>query len=201
MKRRGIRDERVLAAISKVPRHEFVWMVDSTAAYSDHPLRIGHGQTISQPYMVAIMTELLELSGGERVLEIGTGSGYSTAVLCELAKAVFSIERISELHEYSKNCLAPFGYANLSLFVGDGTLGLPSEAPFDRIIVAAGAPHVPDVLFEQLTEGGRMVIPVGDRNAQNLKVIEKHNGKMVTTDDLVCIFVPLIGEKGWQSPY
>ncbi len=197
LKRRGIKDERLLKVFLKVPREEFVWAVDQSAVYGDHPLRIEHGQTISQPYMVAIMTELLELSGSEKVLEIGTGSGYQTAILCELAKHVYSVERIPELARQADERLKRLGYSNCSVLIGDGTLGWCDEAPFDAIIVTAGAPSIPQALLDQLAEGGRMCIPVGDRNIQDLIVARRTGGKIQKTNELACAFVPLLGKQGW----
>jgi len=168
LRRRGIRDERVLAAFLKVPRHKFVRPQDLWVAYDDYPLPIGYGQTISQPYIVALMTELLALKGDERVLEVGTGSGYQAAILAELAKEVITIERIPELARRAQRVLTDLGYRNVTVLVGDGSLGAPDFAPFDAIIVTAAAPHPPKALLEQLKDGGRLVIPIGDRTLQEL---------------------------------
>jgi len=195
--RRGITDERVLEAMRKVPRHLFVEEALRDRAYGDYPLPIGEGQTISQPYMVGIMTQLLRLTGQEKVLEIGTGSGYQTAVLAELARRVCSVERIPSLAARARATLEALGYTNVWVRTADGTLGWPDEAPFDGVVVSAGAPSVPDPLFEQLAEGGRMVVPVGDATSQTLTVVERVDGKMRTTTDSGCVFVKLIGKYGW----
>lgn len=196
---RGIKDEGVLAALLKVPRHEFVQGALQERAYGDYPLPIGEGQTISQPYMVALMTEALELHGEEKVLEIGTGSGYQTAVLAEMVKQVFSIERIEALAKQARALLDRLGYANVLLKAGDGTLGWKAYSPFDRILVTAGSPGPPPALFEQLKEGGKMIIPMGDTQSQILTSLEKRNGKEVRRALCGCTFVPLIGKQGWNS--
>ncbi len=197
---RGIRDSRVIGAFLKVPREKFVPKKMQVYAYEDGPLSIGYGQTISQPYMVALMTELLGLDKRDKVLEIGTGSGYQTAILAELAGEVYSVERIPELAERAQEVLQDLGYANVKIRVGDGTLGWDTYAPYDRIIVTAGAPKVPLPLIEQLAPGGRMVIPVGPRYHQVLKVLEKtSDGEVVEKEDIPCVFVPLIGAEGWQE--
>jgi len=165
---RGIKDERVLSAMRKVPRHLFVDASLIDRAYEDHALPIGEGQTISQPYMVAIMTELLELKGDERVLEIGTGSGYQSAILAELSFKVYSIERIEGLATRARKILDSLGYRNIEIRIANGTYGWKEESPFNGIIVTAGAPDIPETLIEQLVEGGRLVIPVGDRWSQRL---------------------------------
>ncbi len=195
--RRGITDQRVLEAMRKVPRHLFVEEALRDRAYGDYPLPIGEGQTISQPYMVGIMTQLLRLTGQEKVLEIGTGSGYQTAVLAELARRVCSVERIPSLAARARVTLEALGYTNVWVRTADGTLGWPDEAPFDGVVVSAGAPSVPELLFEQLAEGGRMVVPVGDATSQTLTVVERVDGKMRTTTDAGCVFVKLIGKYGW----
>ena len=196
--RRGIKDERVLAAMRRVPRHRFVEEAFRERAYGDHPLPIGQEQTISQPYIVALMTALLELTGREKVLEIGTGSGYQTAVLAELARRVCSIERIPALAARARAALEVLGYANVWVRVGNGTLGWPDEAPFDRILVAAGGPSVPPPLFEQLAEGGRMVLPLGDQAGQTLTLVESVGGQMRTRPCGDCHFVPLVGKYAWN---
>ena len=197
---RGIRDGRVLAAFGRVPREGFVPPEREDQAYEDRPLEIGFEQTISQPYIAACMTEVLELSGGERVLEVGTGSGYQTAVLLELGVEVWSIERLPELSAFAAANLARAGYGSRArLRVGDGTLGWPEEAPFDRILVAAGAPAVPPPLFEQLAEGGRLVLPVGDLTGQTLTMVEKVGGQMRTTPHSPCVFVKLVGKYAWET--
>jgi len=194
---RGIKDERVLEAMRGVPRHEFVLRSDLDLAYIDHPLSIGHGQTISQPYIVALMTELLRVEPGHKVLEIGTGSGYQAAILARLAERVISIERISELVARTRELLAHLGIENIKVVEGDGTLGWPDDAPYDRVIVTAGAPCVPKALTEQLAEGGRIVIPVGSEGLQELEVVSKVKGKIKTENAGGCRFVKLIGEDGW----
>ncbi len=233
---RGITDERVLGAFRRVPRERFVWDVDSSNAYADHPLRIGEGQTISQPYMVALMTEALMLALGPqpskalrsraaersesgavskgaavtsgasasdavptKVLEIGTGSGYQTAILAELAREVCTVERIAALSEKARSTLADLGYENIRYRLGDGTLGWPEEAPFDRIIVTAGAPHVPESLKGQLAEAGRLVIPVGGGHGQDLLIVTREGDEFRTEKGTGCIFVKLIGEEGWPA--
>lgn len=195
---RGIKDERVLSAMRRVPRHIFVGEEAIDHAYEDHALSIGEGQTISQPYMVGVMTEALDLQGDEKVLEVGTGSGYQAAVLAELARQVYSIERIAELAVRAKRLLEGLGYQNISVKVFNGTLGWKEESPFDRIIVTAGAPEVPAALVEQLADGGRLIIPVGDRYYQMLTRVVKKAGEIIRTELFPCIFVPLIGEHGWE---
>ena len=196
---RGIRDERVLAAMRKVPRHLFMPEQVRYTAYEDMAMSIGEGQTISQPYMVAIMTELLELSGTETVLEIGTGSGYQAAILGELAVEVYTVERIAALAENSQATLKKLGYNNVHVVVGDGTVGLEGMSPFDRIIVTAAAPQVPPPLVEQLREGGIVVAPVGERYSQILLKGRKVHGQLVEEFSTPCAFVPLIGEHGWKA--
>jgi protein-L-isoaspartate(D-aspartate) O-methyltransferase len=199
VERRGIADVRVLEAMRKVPRHLFVDPVLAGRAYDDSPLPIGEGQTISQPYMVAVMTAALALQGGEKVLEIGTGSGYQAAVLAELASQVYSIERIPALADRAQKTLSRLGYDNVTVRVGDGSLGWLEAAPFGAIVVTAGAPSVPPPLVEQLQVGGRLVIPVGSPQAQTLRrVVRKEEG--IEQEELVgCIFVRLVGEHGWQG--
>jgi protein-L-isoaspartate(D-aspartate) O-methyltransferase len=196
---RGVTDLRVLAAMRRVPRHRFVPQSLWDQAYNDYPLPIGEDQTISQPYIVALMTEALELKSTDRVLEIGTGSGYQAAVLAELAAEVYSIDRLASLAEQAQKVLAELGYKNFHVRVGDGTLGWPEEAPFEAILVTAGAPQVPRPLVEQLALGGRLVIPVGDRFSQTLtRVLKTEDG--VKYDYLGgCRFVRLIGKYGWQA--
>ncbi|MBS1126712.1 MAG: pcm [Nitrospirae bacterium] len=196
---RGIRDKRVLAAMERVPRHLFVDASTMTNAYSDMALPIGEGQTISQPYMVAVMTELLELNGTERVLEVGTGSGYQAAVLAELSKDVFTIERIAALAERAKKKFQDLSYSNIHCRVGDGSLGWPEEAPFDRIIITAGAPEIPKPLTEQLAEGGILVIPVGDLYSQILLKSRKTGDNLSQEHHTPCVFVPLIGQHAWNK--
>lgn len=189
---------RVLEAFRKVARNEFVPPELLAEAYNDHPLPIGAGQTISQPYMVALMTQELRLKGGEKVLEIGTGSGYQAAILAELSSKVFTIERDKGLHENAAGKLKELGYDNIELKCGDGTKGWPEEAPFDAIIVTAGAPYVPDPLKAQLIEGGRLIIPVGPEFTQILLLMEKTGGTYTSRSICGCVFVPLIGEYGWS---
>ncbi len=195
---RGIEDKRVLGVMAKVPRHRFVLPEYLDSAYEDHPLPIGEGQTISQPYMVALMTECLGLKGDEKVLEIGTGSGYQAAILAEISKEVYTIERVENLAERAKKVLSDLGYENVKVIIGDGSRGLEKEAPFDGIIVTAGAPILPKSLVDQLAEGGKMVIPVGGSFSQALLLVEKEKGKVKTTSVCGCVFVPLIGEYGWK---
>jgi protein-L-isoaspartate(D-aspartate) O-methyltransferase len=196
---RGIRDERVLAVMSRVPRHEFVSEQYRHQVYEDHPIPIGEGQTISQPYIVAIMLEALALNLTDCVLEIGTGSGYQTALLSELVQHVYSVERHASLARDAEFLLARLGHHNVSVVVGDGSRGLPERAPFDAIIISAAAPTIPSSLFEQLHEGGRMVIPVGPAAAQELQLVRKNAGELVLTNLDGCRFVPLIGEQGYRS--
>jgi len=196
---RGIKNERVLNAMKKVPRHLFIDESIQYMAYDDMALSIGEGQTISQPYMVAVMTELLELKGSEKVLEIGTGSGYQAAILAEIAKEVYTIERIALLANRVEERSHSLGYNNIHIKVGDGTLGWAEEAPFDRIIVTAGTPRIPNPLIEQLSEGGIIIVPVGDRFSQQLLKVRKSKGKLLEDYHTPCVFVPLIGEHGWKE--
>jgi protein-L-isoaspartate(D-aspartate) O-methyltransferase len=196
---RRISDSRVLEAFLRVPRHEFLHQESLREAYADYPLPIGEGQTISQPYMVALMTECLNLKGDGSVLEIGTGSGYQTAILAELAKNVYSVERFQSLSRNAKQNLDKLGYTNVYLKTGDGTLGWPEHAPYDRILVTAGAPDVPNSLIQQLKENGRLVIPVGGAFSQVLTVVENKKEGIVKTDVCGCIFVPLVGQEGWRK--
>ena len=194
---RGISDPRVLAVMRDVPRERFVPPDYLGEAYADHPLPIGDGQTISQPYMVALMLECLRLRGHERVLEIGTGSGYQTALLAELCAEVYTIERIAALAEAARDRLSEMGCANVHTRIADGTLGWPEAAPFDGIIVSAAAPRVPPPLLEHLAAGGRMAIPVGGVNGQELIVAERVGKSFSETRVCGCIFVKLVGEEGW----
>lgn len=194
LRARGIRDERVLSVMMRVPRHEFAPERYRDQAYEDHPLPIAEGQTISQPYIVAIMLEALDLSPQDKVLEIGTGSGYQTALLAELTEQVVSIERHSALADAAREVLIRLGYTNIKLVVGDGTRGFPGNAPYDAIIVSAAAAEVPRELVDQLAEGARMIIPVGDGDAQQLQLIEKRDGQPYTSLRELCRFVPLVSE-------
>lgn len=195
---RGIRDERVLAAMLLVPRHEFVPRELWDQAYEDHPVAIGENQTISQPYMVAMMTQELMLQPTDKVLEIGTGSGYQCAVLSRLASFIYTIERRQRLACLAYAVLQGIGYRNVAVYCGDGSRGMPEQAPFDAIVVTAGAPEIPDVLLEQLAVNGRLIIPVGQKMFQMCKRIIKRNGGFEATDLTSCVFVPLIGRYGWE---
>ncbi len=199
LQRRGITDARVLQAMREVPRHLFVPPEWRHEAYSDRPLPIGDEQTISQPYMVAIMTQSLALQGHEHVLEIGTGSGYQAAVLSRLAAHVSSIEYFADLADSARALLQRLGYINVEVIVGDGGLGLPAQAPYDGIIVAAAAPHVPQPLLAQLAEGGRLVIPVGSATSQELFIITRRGDDYAQERSVPCRFVPLLGEEGWAG--
>ncbi|MFB0532377.1 MAG: protein-L-isoaspartate(D-aspartate) O-methyltransferase [Desulfatiglandales bacterium] len=196
---RGIKDERVLQVMGKIPRHLFIEEALAGEAYNDHPVPIGEKQTISQPYIVALMTEALELEGNENTLEIGTGSGYQTAILAELSSKVYTIERIKSLLVKARKILAQLGYNNILFNAFDGTMGWSEYAPFDAIMVTAGAPSPPKPLIDQLADNGRMIIPVGDRYTQELiKIVRK--GKSLEQKSLGgCRFVNLIGIHGWQD--
>lgn len=196
---RGVKDERVIDAMMRVPRHLFVDKTYYHQAYNDYPLPIGNGQTISQPYMVAVMTELLELKGNESVLEIGTGSGYQTAILALLCNRVFTIERISELSFRARKILNELGFNNINFLVGDGSVGWPDYAPYDGIIVTAGAPETPRALIDQLADKGKLVIPIGGEYFQTLNVIKKHKGVITRKELFECTFVPLVGKEGWED--
>jgi protein-L-isoaspartate(D-aspartate) O-methyltransferase len=188
-----IKDERVLAAMSRIPRELFVPQESRNAAYEDRPLPIGWDQTISQPFIIALMTEALELSGSEKVLEVGTGSGYQAAILAELCRQVVTVERLPALAEKAKKVLGSLGYKNIEIHLVEDTLGWKREAPYDAIMVTAAAPHVPADLLAQLDIGGRMVIPVGSRYVQELCKITKHTGKNIVKNICGCRFVSLIG--------
>ena len=194
LRARGIRDERVLDAMARVPRHEFIQRQYRDQAYEDHPIPIGEQQTISQPYIVALMLEAITLRLADRVLEIGTGSGYVTALLAELAAEVFSVERHSALANEARELLARLGYANVKVIVGDGSQGFAEAAPYDTIVVSAAAPEVPRALLGQLAEGGRMIIPVGSADSQQLQLIEMRNGQPRTSLRELCRFVPLVSD-------
>jgi protein-L-isoaspartate(D-aspartate) O-methyltransferase len=196
---RGVKNERVLAVMRKVPRHEFLPEGIRSMAYADNALPIGESQTMSQPYMVALMSELLELRGKERVLEIGTGSGYQAAILSELCEKVYTVERIKTLADKARATLDRLGYRTVAIKVYDGTYGWKEMAPFDAIMVTAGAPDVPPTLVEQLKVGGRMVIPVGERYGQKLVIVAKTAEGVVSQKSIQCMFVPLIGNHGWKE--
>jgi protein-L-isoaspartate(D-aspartate) O-methyltransferase len=195
IQRRGIQDSRVLTAMRKVPREVFLPPEVRAHAYADAALALDHGQTISQPYIVALMTEALELTGDEMVLEIGTGSGYQSAMLCELARWVTSVERHAEFSARADATLKMLGYANYTLVVGDGTYGWRDFAPYDRIIVTAAAQRMPQTLFDQLREGGTLIIPLGASEAQSLQAVKKVNGQPVSRELSGCRFVPLVGSE------
>ena len=197
--REEINDERVIGAVARVPRQRFVRPEEQDLAYEDEPLPIGFGQTISQPYIVALMTQALELSGRERVLELGTGSGYQTAILAELAESVISTERVAALAEQANTLLASLGYSNIEVHRAEESLGWPDGAPYDAIVVTAGAPCVPRELLDQLADGGRLVVPVGSRYLQNLCKVTKRQGENVTENLCSCQFVPLIGRGAWED--
>jgi protein-L-isoaspartate(D-aspartate) O-methyltransferase len=198
VKARGISDRRVLEAMRRVPRHIFVPEAQRSRAYEDMPLPVGEGQTISQPYIVAWMTELLRLEGEESVLEIGTGTGYQSALLGLLARKVYSVERIAALADSARERLASLGLENIEVVVGDGSRGLPEHAPYQDIIVTAGSPQVPQALVEQLADGGRLVIPVGTTSMQMLTLVERSGSEVVTRELGNCVFVPLVGKYGWR---
>ncbi|WP_292392427.1 protein-L-isoaspartate(D-aspartate) O-methyltransferase [Methanoculleus sp. UBA303] len=196
---RGVRNPRVLAAMRKIPRHLFVPKGYERAAYEDRPLPIGEGQTISQPYIVAVMTEQLDLAPQDRVLEVGTGSGYQAALLAELAGTVISVERLEDLADRAQKNLARAGVAGVRVIVGDGTEGYPPGAPYDAIIVTAASPTVPEPLIDQLAEGGRLVAPIGPRDCQDLIKLVKHEGQVEKIPLGGVCFVPLIGQFGWRG--
>jgi protein-L-isoaspartate(D-aspartate) O-methyltransferase len=198
LRARGIRDERLLAAMAKVPREAFISAEDIANAYGDYPLPIGAGQTISQPYIVAVMVEALELQPNDRVLEVGSGTGYQAAILGELCAEVWSIERHAELADKALEILQRLGYSNIHVVTGDGSLGLPEQAPFDKILVAAAAPRVPETLVAQLVDGGQLVVPVGSRQEQQVQVVRKIGNETTVSLRDPCRFVPLLGEQGWE---
>ncbi len=197
IKARGIENRLVLEALKKVPRHVFVPPDYSDSAYADRPLPIGLGQTISQPYMVAIMTETMNLEGHEKVLEVGTGSGYQAAILAEIVDHVVSLERVPELADAAAERLRELGYANVEIHLGDGSEGYAARAPYDAIVVTAGAPEIPGVLVDQLADGGRLIIPVGNSFQQTLTRVTVRDGERKTEKLEGCVFVPLIGKFGW----
>lgn len=201
LRARGIRSENVLDVMGEVPRERFLPSGQQHRAYRDQALPLSRGQTVSQPYMVAVMTEALRLRPSDRVLEIGTGSGYQTAVLSRLASQVFSVERIPELSSRAEGVLGELACENIRLRVGDGSLGWPEDAPFDAILVTAGAPSVPQSLKAQLVEdGGRLVVPVGDWSIQELVRVTRQGDDFESENLLSCRFVPLMGEEGWDAP-
>ena len=194
-----IKDRRVLDAFAHTPREAFVPMVSREFVYRDHPLPIGFGQTISQPYIVALMLQALSLNGSESVLEVGTGSGYQTALLAQLSARVVTVERVPELARDAQVRLDQLGFSNVRVESVEGELGYPELAPYDAIVVSAAAPRIPDLLMEQLVVGGKMVLPVGDRDMQDLKLIERRKGKPRVKGLAQCRFVPLIGDGAWKS--
>ena len=200
LRQRGICDERLLAAMSKVPRHEFVSQQNWNEAYADHPIPIAEKQTTSQPYMIAAMVQAAEIKPEDRVLEIGAGSGYQTALLAELASQVFAVERYTSLAESAQKTLERLGYRNAKIVTGDGSLGLPEAAPYDAIIVSAAAPRIPQALMDQLAVGGRLLIPVGESEQQVLQLVQRQSDGSTTVRMLEgCRFVPLIGEQGFGA--
>ncbi len=200
LRQRGIRDERLLAAMSKVPRHEFVSQQNWNEAYADHPIPIAEKQTTSQPYMIAAMVQAAQIKPEDRVLEIGAGSGYQTALLAELASQVFAVERYASLAETAQKTLERLGYRNAKIVTGDGSLGLAEAAPFDAIIVSAAAPRIPQALMDQLAVGGRLLIPVGEAEQQVLQLVQRDADGGTTVRTLEgCRFVPLIGEQGFLA--
>jgi protein-L-isoaspartate(D-aspartate) O-methyltransferase len=199
LKTRGIRTQGILNTFLEVPRHKFVEEYLKYKAYDDYPLSIGYGQTISQPFMVALMTEALDPQPEDKLLEIGTGSGYQAAILSRLCSTVYTIERVSALASRARKLLDELGYYNINIRIGDGTMGLPQDAPFDGIIVTAGAPHVPDALVSQLKENGKLVIPVGDQTLQDLKRFTKTKEGIKEESLGGCRFVKLIGKDAWQG--
>jgi protein-L-isoaspartate(D-aspartate) O-methyltransferase len=196
---RGITDPRVLDAMRTVPRHLFVPESHRAQSYEDCPLPIGHGQTISQPYIVGLMLEALELTGQENVLEVGTGSGYQAALLGLLAHQVYTVEILPELTHRAQELLSELGYENIQVRVANGSIGWKAAAPYNAIIVAAAAPSIPRSLFDQLADGGKLVVPVGDLHAQDLLRVQNQHGKLIRTNLGPCAFVPLVGEEGWKS--
>lgn len=195
---RGVSDKRVLGAMARVPRHLFVPIARRNRAYDDTPLPLGEGQTISQPYIVAWMTELLEVGEDDTVLEVGTGSGYQAAILGVLARKVYTIERIPSLARSARDLLTELGLDNVEVIEGDGSKGLKEHAPFNAILVAAGSPSVPQALVDQLADGGRLVIPVGPSSMQMLMLVRKVGGRIESKEVGSCVFVPLVGMYGWK---
>jgi protein-L-isoaspartate(D-aspartate) O-methyltransferase len=196
---RGIENKAVLDAFKKIERHKFISEDLRPSGYSDFPVPIGEGQTISQPYIVALMTHALDLTGNEKILEIGTGSGYQTAILGELTKQVYSIERFESLAKEAEETLKILNYKNIKIKVGDGTLGWPEEAPFDRIIITAASPRIPLPLSDQLKENGKLILPLGGSFSQILTLIEKKDNKLISTEICGCVFVPLVGKYAFKN--
>ena len=199
LRRRGIHDEGVLRAMLEIPREEFVPAESRVMAYQDEPIHIGRGQTISQPFVVALMTQLLRLACDDKILEIGTGSGFQTAILAQFSRRVYTVERNRDLGEATRKRLRDMGYENIVFKIGDGSHGWSQHAPFDRIIVTAGAPVLPPSLSEQLAESGIMIIPAGDRSYQDLEVYEKTPAGLKKTSAGGVVFVPLVGDEGWEK--
>jgi len=199
LKARGINDSRVLEVMEEIPRHEFIPSEYLANAYADYPLSIGEGQTISQPYIVALMTQCLKLNGEEKVLEIGTGSGYQAAILARLCKEVYSVERIKSLAGRTAELLKKMAYTNIHIKVADGSLGWEEFAPYDRIMVTAAAPEIPGALLKQLKDEGIMLIPLGGSFSQILTRLKKHGSEIETEDICGCAFVPLLGKQGWRE--
>jgi len=199
IKARGISDEKILQSMREIPRHLFVPEQQRSYSYEDFPLPIGEGQTISQPHIVALMTEMLQLKENDKVLEIGTGSGYQTAILSKTAKEVYTMEKIEHLGLKAEKLFEELGYKNIRVKIGDGTEGWSEYAPYDGIIVTAGSPQIPTPLIEQLSENGRIVIPIGDAFSQDLIVAQKIKGKLIKKIVCGCVFVPLVGKHGWEK--
>ena len=199
LENRGIQDKKVLSAFLEIPRHLFVSPEHRSGSYEDHPLPIGQGQTISQPYMVALMTEQLRVHSGSKILEIGTGSGYQAAILAHLGAKVYSVERIAPLAQSAMKRLKNLGYTQVEIRVGDGSLGWPSAAPFDGILVTAAAPRLPQLLLNQLREGGSLVIPIGSGLSQVLILARRLHGQIQSEEVCGCVFVPLIGAHGFEE--
>ncbi|MDD5454681.1 MAG: protein-L-isoaspartate(D-aspartate) O-methyltransferase [Candidatus Ratteibacteria bacterium] len=199
IKARGINGEKVLKAMREIPRHLFIPEQQRSYAYEDFPVPIGEGQTISQPHIVALMTEMLQLKGHEKVLEIGTGSGYQSAILSKIAKEVYTVEKIEYLALKAEKIFKILGYNNIKVKIGDGTEGWSEHAPYDGIIITAGSPKIPEPLIEQISEDGRLVIPIGDAFSQDLTVAQKIKGKLTKRIICGCIFVPLIGKHAWEK--
>jgi protein-L-isoaspartate(D-aspartate) O-methyltransferase len=197
LRQRGIQDQRVLGAFETVPRHLFVRQDDQAWSYKDYPHSIGFGQTISQPYIVALMTECLKLSGDEKVLEVGTGSGYQAAILAELAREVHTIEIVPELSERARDTFLKSSYQNIHLHIGDGSMGLPEFSPYDGILVTAAAPRAPRPLLDQLADNGRLILPVGSKGFQELELWRRNGDNFSTEIILPVTFVPLLGQHGW----